>query len=68
MDSSTGMREGTYGRSHALNVRMFSVLITVVQSSCDSPSPAGGISVVEERDAAGAGLSPVGDRHVEVQG
>jgi hypothetical protein len=68
VDSSTGVREGTYGRSHALNVRMFSALITVVQSSCDGPSLAGGMSVVEERDAAGAGLSPVGDRHVEEQG
>jgi hypothetical protein len=49
-------------------IEMFSALITVVQSLCDSPSLAGGMSVVEERDAAGAGLSPVGDQHVEEQG
>jgi hypothetical protein len=49
-------------------IEMFSALVRVVQSSCDSPSLAGGMSVVEGRDVAGAGLSPVGDQHVEEQG
>ena len=55
-------------RLMSILIEMFSALVRVVQSSCDGPWLAGGMSVVEGRDAAGAGPSPVGDRHVEEQG
>jgi hypothetical protein len=64
------MQEGMYGRSHVFDVmliEMFSASVGVVQNSSKGPSLAEGVYVVG-RDVVGAGIIPVGDRHVEDKG
>ena len=71
-DSSAGMQEGMYGRSCVFDmlilIEMFSASVGVVQTSRKGPSLAGGMSVIRGRDVTGAGVIPVGDRHVEEKG
>jgi hypothetical protein len=47
---------------------MFRTPVGVVQSSCQGPLLGGGMFVKGGRDAAGAGIIPEGDRHVEEKG